>query len=656
MTRKNRRNRPFTTLIPAAVASNPPTLTTLIPAAVASNPPTLRSRPTKSTGGAANIQDSDYLIVDDQSGIQIFNDSRNDGDSLIFLELGPDANGRFARDFYTFRENRNVNAPVQEWSGDSASFDPNIHTYVAPIETTPDLTSGFQFTVVLIQDNESETGCNPIRRTPDTRPGAPIPTFPVVDEGNNVVEFLADNRNDTILARGGNDVVRSGGGDDIVFGEAGNDSIDGGGGNDYLFGNQGNDTILGGEGNDWLDGGTGNDQMNGGTGNDTFVVDSSGDRILDAPGTGIETVLSSVNWQLQEGLEHLGLLGNAVSGIGNGLNNYIRGNDFANRLEGRGGDDTLLGEDPGIYARYFANQDIGAYPRLISYEEVSLYLNRIIAVQNRSPESPDEPVLLPGQGNDTIFGGAGNDVILGMFGDDILYGEAGNDRLYGGLGNDTLYGGLGSDRLDGGEGANLLEGGSGDDIYVIRNVLDRIVDSPGTGIETVESYITFDLEQYSMAAGAPRVGTTGLDNLTLVYDDLTLSGGLNGYGNSLSNVLIGNQANNILNGRGGNDTLVATGGVDTLIGGAGADRFRFTQSAPSVSYSTTIQDFSAAEGDVIEIARGGFGGNPTLSQFRFTPLSATTGNLSFNGAGGTQLLATIQSNVPFNLNSSLRFI
>jgi Ca2+-binding RTX toxin-like protein len=123
-------------------------------------------------------------------------------------------------------------------------------------------------------------------------------------------------------------------------------------------------------------------------------------------------------------------------------------------------------------------------------------------------------------------------------------------------------------------------------------------------------------------------------------------------------VMIGNRGDNLLDGRGGNDTLVATGGADTLIGGAGADRFRFNQSAPTAttSYSTTIQDFNATEGDVIEIARGGFGGNPTLSQFRFTALGANRGNLFFDGAGGPQLLATIQSNAPFNLNSSLRFV
>jgi Ca2+-binding RTX toxin-like protein len=620
--------------------------------------------PIESRGVAVDEINSDYRTrdtrtADGRPGLRIFNDSINEGDSLIFLELRPGANGqfgrRFARDFYNFREDVDVNTglPVLDRQ-DGTLVDYNINTYVAPIAAAPDLTSGFQFAVVLIQDNERETGPNAIRRTPDTRPGAPTSTGPSVNDGDNVVEFLTDNRDDTILARGGNDVIRSGGGKDIVFGEAGNDSIDGGGGNDYLFGNQGNDSLFGGEGNDWLDGGTGNDQMEGGTGTDTFVVDSLGDRILDAPGTGTETVQSSVNWQLQAGLDHLFLTGNAAQGQGNAFDNVIRGNSFANRLAGGDGNDTLLGDDPQSLVQFLSLTTDFFLRRLVSYEDILSNLDEISTLQ-ASPTN-----VFPGQGNDTILGEAGNDVLLGLFGDDSLDGGAGNDRLYGGAGNDSLYGGDGSDRLDGGNGANLLEGGNGDDIYVIRNVLDRIVDSPGTGIETVEAYISFDLERYSMAPGSPTVSATGLDNLTLgtISDPFSIDLDLTGYGNSLPNVMIGNRGDNLLDGRGGNDTLVATGGVDTLIGGAGADRFRFNQSAPTAttSYSTTIQDFNATEGDVIEIARGGFGGNPTLSQFRFTALGANRGNLFFDGAGGPQLLATIQSNAPFNLNSSLRFV
>jgi Ca2+-binding RTX toxin-like protein len=634
--------------------------------------------PIESRGIYVDFQSSDYQLAktpDGRPGIRIFNDDRDDGDSLIFLELRPNASGTFGRgfaqDIYTFRENVNstTGSLILQNGGDLGNL--GAYTYVAPITSAPDLTSGFQSAVVLIQDNEREmpTARNPIpiRRTQNLPPG--VTTRSLVNDSDNLVEFLSDNDDDTLLAGGGNDTIRSGGGNDIVFGESGNDSIDGGTGNDFLFGNQGSDSLFGGEGNDWLDGGTGNDQMEGGNGSDTFVVDSLGDRILDAPGTGTETVRAFLSWELQAGLDHLTLLGNAVSGIGNGFNNYIRGNDFANRLEGRGGDDTLLGDDPEIYASTFAPGS-SAYARLISYEDVSRYLDDIIDLQNSSAEPFGAPNRLPGQGNDTIFGGEGNDLILGMFGDDGLYGETGNDQLYGGLGadslyggldndslyggvgNDSLYGGEGSDLLDGGDGANLLEGGSGNDIYVIRNVLDRIVDSPGTGIETVVSYISFDLELYSMAVGTPRVGTTGLDNLTLLD-------GIAGYGNSLPNVLVGNQSGNILDGRGGNDTLVATWGTDTLIGGGGADRFRFNQTPTSFSaYNTTIQDFNAAEGDVIEveISRGGFGANPTLSQFRFTSLGTNTGNLFFDGAGGSQLLATIQSNAPFSLNQSLRFI
>jgi len=205
----------------------------------------------------------------------------------------------------------------------------------------------------------------------------------------------------------------------------------GGSGNDSITGGAGNDTLTGNAGNDVLNGGSGNDVMNGGAGNDRYLVDSTGDRIIDS--AGIDTVISSINWALQSGLENLTLTGSATTGTGNSLNNVIAGNNVRNTLVGNAGNDRLFGNG-------------------------------------------GNDLLRGGLGKDRLSGGAGNDRLLGDDGTDILSGDAGNDILVGGGGKDTLNGGLGSDRLISGAGKDRLTGGAGRDSFIFDNVRTGSID------------------------------------------------------------------------------------------------------------------------------------------------------------------------------------
>jgi len=103
-----------------------------------------------------------------------------------------------------------------------------------------------------------------------------------------------------------------------------------------------------------------------------------------------------------------------------------------------------------------------------------------------------------------------------------------HDMLYGGAGNDTLYGGAGNDYLNGGADADVLTGGDGDDIYIVDNVLDRVVEAAGGGIDEVRSSVTF--------------------TLPAEVETLRLTGALaiDGTGNALANTIIGNAAANRL--------------------------------------------------------------------------------------------------------------
>ena len=121
--------------------------------------------------------------------------------------------------------------------------------------------------------------------------------------------------------------------DNTITGNSNNSTLNGGAGNDSLIGNKGDDTLIG---------GLGNDVLKGGEGNDIYYVDSIGDTIADTKGT--DQVISSINWNLGSNLENLTLTEtDALTGIGNTLNNIIVGNSGNNVLDGLGGTDILTG-------------------------------------------------------------------------------------------------------------------------------------------------------------------------------------------------------------------------------------------------------------------------------------------------------------------------
>jgi Ca2+-binding RTX toxin-like protein len=144
--------------------------------------------------------------------------------------------------------------------------------------------------------------------------------------------------NDTIYGWAGLDKLGGGGGDDLLFGGLDADSLYGNTGKDWLNGDEGNDTLQGGGDSDTLDGGTGNDMLIGEGGDDTYVVDSTGDivmELVDTAAGGNDVVQSSVSWTLGFGLERLVLTGfGAINGAGNTGNNTITGNGMANKLDG----------------------------------------------------------------------------------------------------------------------------------------------------------------------------------------------------------------------------------------------------------------------------------------------------------------------------------
>jgi len=227
----------------------------------------------------------------------------------------------------------------------------------------------------------------------------------------------------------GNDAVAGGSGADTLVGGDGVDTLTGGAGDDvYYLGtvdhlivenaNEGIDTVnssvsytlgsnlenltltgentINGFGNELdniltgnteantLNGYAGADTMSGGAGSDIYIVDNSGDVVIENIGEGTDTISSSMTCTLNSNVENLVLAGtDAINGTGNELNNILSGNSANNMLNGGSGNDSLYGnegDDIYVFGRgsgsdkiyNYASDYVAANDMVVFGEEVSV--------------------------------------------------------------------------------------------------------------------------------------------------------------------------------------------------------------------------------------------------------------------------------------------
>jgi Ca2+-binding RTX toxin-like protein len=415
--------------------------------------------------------------------------------------------------------------------------------------------------------------------------------------GNDALNFIYGlDGNDLLDGRGGNDYVYGGEGDDILIGGGGADELDGGDGidtasyataqagvtvsltdapsntgdaagdtfisienligsdhDDFLTGDDGENVIQGGEGHDTIDGRGGNDTMFGGDGHDHYVVTEAGDIVFEYMNQGWDMVWSNLDsYTLTSNVEGLSLIGYAVQGVGNDLDNSIYGNSQNNVLIGGGGNDRLFGGFGADILDGGTGSDTAHYTSSSATNpatEAGLVVDLFDASSNTGDAAGDTFVSI-----ENLVGSLFNDSLRGDNGHNVLDGLSGNDLLYGREGNDTLYGNHGNDYLDGGAGNDWMEGGTGDDTYIVAAALDQTVEYAGEGTDTVRSYI-----DWMLAGNVERLELQGSSNL-------------NGTGNSLNNTLVGNSGNNLLNGGAGNDYMVGGAGNDVYVVAAAGDK------------------------------------------------------------------------------------
>jgi Ca2+-binding RTX toxin-like protein/endo-alpha-1,4-polygalactosaminidase (GH114 family) len=323
--------------------------------------------------------------------------------------------------------------------------------------------------------------------------------------------------------------------------------------------------VLTGNGNsNLLNGAAGADTMAGGLGHDTYVVDQTGDKVMEAENAGVDTVQSSISFTLGANVENLTLTGiGTISATGNSLANVLSGNSNSNLLNGGLGADVMNG---GLGHDTYVADNAG-----------------------------DKAVEAASAGTDTVHSSVG--FTLGANVENLTLTGIG---VINGTGNalaNVLTGNGNSNRLDGGAGADTMTGGLGHDVYVVDNAGDKATEAANAGVDRVESSVTFTL-------GA------NVENLVL-----TGAAAVNGTGNTLANAITGNGAANLLKGEAGNDTIDGGGGGDrihgglgddVLRGGAGADGF-FFDTAPGPGNVDRLADFSVAD-DNIHLSRAVFAG------------------------------------------------
>ena len=212
--------------------------------------------------------------------------------------------------------------------------------------------------------------------------------------------------------------------------------------------------------------------------------------MIEGVGGGKDTVIARGDYTLGAGqeIEVLKLVSEgffvAFGGTGNEFANTIIGNDHDNTLDGGKGNDTLTGgKGSDIYVVDSAGDKVteSGGPRHQRYRPSPSIASYTLGanLENLFLVSPG----LNGTGN------AANNLMEGNGQDNTLDGGGGNDDLAGSDGHDSLVGGAGNDSLDGGTGIDTMKGGAGNDTYDVQDIVDKVVEAAGGGIDLVRTTV-----------------------------------------------------------------------------------------------------------------------------------------------------------------------
>jgi Ca2+-binding RTX toxin-like protein len=454
----------------------------------------------------------------------------------------------------------------------------------------------------------------------------------VLDQDGNLVSpvITGTEGDDTLTGTAGLELINALGGNDTTFGQGGDDTILGGAGNDQLWGGAGVDDLQGEAGDDIFglqaageavtgesyDGGDGTDTLFVGASNDVsgvtltsienfsladgvtltaslaqvedveaITVATEGDTaILKINATGAEIIASGILEKVGEGITVEGTDGPVEQGkdiegtsgadlISPEVDDPLKTTDFADTVDGLGGDDTIFG-------------------------------------------AAGDDILEGGAGNDQVWGGAGLDNVSGGEGDDFLGLEAGDavtGEIYdGGEGEDALLV-TGDNDISGATVANVEAVSLGDDVTLTAN-LDQVT---GLNISLAEGATQATLK---ILASAEEILASGLFDFDRVGEGVVVVDENGEVVNPVNEVegtegddlfnLAGTAVTpdfettnyaDLVNALGGNDTILSAGGNDTVLGGEGDDSIIGGAGVDSIEGGAGDDIFGlASEGDAVD--------------------------------------------------------
>ncbi len=378
------------------------------------------------------------------------------------------------------------------------------------------------------------------------------------------------------------------------------------GGNDTLIGSSGADTLSGFAGDDTIRGGGGKDNLDGGGfgGEDTVdYSDKSKDISLRLYIDKASTVkVDGVNEDTIRNFQNVyGGTGNDTI-LGDGRENFIRGNNGNDKLSGYAGYDYLSGGAGDDILRSGASDPFGG------------------------------DVLLGGDGIDTAdYADMTGDIAVNLSVKETTQNFWNLVTLDGSFTEwiaqiENVIGGKGSDTLTGDANRNIFTGLKGNDILDGAGGLD------GASFADKTTDLTITLNNGNEVSVV--VSATETDKIRNIEDLEGGSGNDKFTGDSFANKLLGGLGDDILKGGSGDDTLAGGKGSDTLSGSTGFDKFVFDVKPSATSGIDTITDFNVDQ-DKILLTKGSFkalGAAVTAEEF----LSGTATDLK--AANGDQHL------------------
>ncbi|MFZ6654757.1 hypothetical protein [Undibacterium sp. TJN19] len=347
-------------------------------------------------------------------------------------------------------------------------------------------------------------------------------------------------------------------------------------------------TITANSGNDTLIAGTGLATLIGGTGNDTFVVNNTGDVIMQGADTNPNLVQTSVSYTLPANVQK-------ITGTGTG-NLVLTGNSTAHTITANTGNDTLVA-GAGL-ATLIGGTGTDTFVVNNSADVITQTANT-----NKNLVQTSVNYVLPANVQNITGTGSASISLTGNTLANVITGNSGNDTLIAGTGLATLV------------------GGTGNNVFVINNASDVITQVANTNTNLVQTSVS-----YVLPANVQNITGTGSANISLT-------------GNSLANVITANSGNDTLIAGAGNDTLISGTGKSTLTGGAGNTTYVFNKG----NGVTTITQ--GASGDTLK-----FGTGLTAADIHATSTgsgSSTVVTLTVTGGGSVVVNGNTLSKVSF---------